>query len=278
MPTVTMRTKSLSRIGKSSKRQAILAGDILTHKAAQVTTAANQTRIFRSRIVSRVLLVILSWFLIIAINGGIAILATHLRYDRLVIIVLPLVTLAACVWAVLESFGARITTDQTGVVHRWGTTFRFAWDEVARWHLVKDAEEPHLSHIQFEFENQRRPYKIFFQSVETPGFNDIVQEIRRYITQREVLCQIEAFRWKAVATGESLTLSGNIPGAAHFQWSDIRTWHEHPKQQDSSEACVQIEFNDGRPPIKVGDAFVTTPTWERLLHCIRTHAAKQEIV
>ena len=63
-----------------------------------------------------------------------------------------------------------------------------------------------------------------------------------------------------------------------FLWSEIRSWQVRSKSSEQDEGFIQFSFVGDRPPVKVGDAFVTLPTWERLLQTLRTHAGQQEVV
>ena len=177
-----------------------------------------------------------------------------------------------------------LTTNREGITYSgsslWGTNFRFAWDDVASWHFYEwnDPESGDASFVQFDFLDPRKPIKINALFVEVPGLAAFVEEVRDRIPAREELSKIETFRWRAVVTREGLNLTGRILNHVYFRWNGLRSWRVCQKQPDQDENFIQFHFVDDRPPVNVGDAFVTAPTWERLLQAIRSNVPDREAV
>ena len=180
----------------------------------------------------------------------------------------------------LEMLGCRLVTDGEGITYaeatRGGTRFRFAWHEVASWHLDQSDDW----FVRFEFLGSRKSIHILPLWLSNPGLNEFLQEVRLWAPDQEKLSEIESFRWKVVVTTGGLYLSGKELNRHFFRWREIRSWQVHPKTSESEEdeGFVEICLMNDHPPVKIGDAFVTLPVWERLLQTLRTHADQQEVV
>lgn len=171
----------------------------------------------------------------------------------------------------------QVTVDHWGVTisrAKWmGGNVRFVWDEVESWYFVFPSpnSDSDQSFVEFNLRDRRKPININSLEVTEPGIEVFVQEIRDRVAPREILNIVKAFRWTAVATAEGLGLTGKTLNNAYFRWSDVQSVQIRSTSGTECERFAQFNFKDERPAVKIGDAFVTEPTWDRLLQVIRDH-------
>lgn len=231
-----------------------------------MTSVCSGTRTFRPSIYQLGIVAPLFAFISIGIIGGVV------QGEWRVLMISPVAVIFGLI--VHDKLSHQVIVDHSGVTISqpkfMGGNFRFNWDEVESWEFVFPSPNSDSTE-SYNLRDRRKPIKIHWLEVTEPGVETLVQEIRDRVSPREILKIVKAFRWTAVATAEGLRLTGKTLNNAYFRWSDVQSVQIRSKSATECERFAQFSFRDDRPAVTIGDAFVTEPTWDRLLQVLRDH-------